>query len=1262
MDISEDDGTQQPDPLKHPDLPLQYLAWVKANTPEKAAAVERTLHESGWLERRKQYILKRNEAGRATDDAKTGFFTGERAINDLPENALKLTHAITDPWTKLNAPITGTHRRSPAMEGKFGGEVGVGLVDPDTGLVTKENTKGAITPREFAQAGLQTTAMAVAPAVSKLVGSAAARVAPTALTEIAAKALPYVDEVAPALSGLARSATRVLGAGASGGVVNSTLQGTEGLVMGDENNDNRLRTAYEQAKSGFKSGVVGGAGMGVAAELAVPILSRVLGKVKVSRPTVAEEPPVPSENAPVGNKMDAPDIAFQPELTKGGVRGMGAQVPVNAILAKARQLQQSVKSYTQRFTAPIEDAHPAVADAMNASGASGAAANHIEMQILPRVVAGLDDTQIEKFGQTLARDTQAERAVQAGQRAEEAQLLIPIMQKERLAAKRAQAAAKTAKNEEDMIAARQEAAMWTKEIENTKAAIVEHKQVQAQWENHALNTKKLLGDEVSSEPWFQSTLEKHNRTLKPHMDENSLLSGVDPDNMLDPATAYVKMYSKDRMLNNELARGQARPLATDGGWRRSAPARFLLGNPHDEVSARAIQVPETPRTTIGSEGETNVFQQTSGGRQQGPLTPEFMAGGGGVAPKGEAVTGSARHATGSAREYETDYPTIMTKDAVEKIRLGRINNVYEELKKSGMARELEAGQAPQSDEVLFKRRLFSRDETGKIIEDTQVPMAVKKEIAPTVGEWESRTFNKNNAGLSGTKSDNSNLWKKVSNAGASAAVTGNPSEAIGHMTREISHLGLIPGELDMKGKLLGLVSPDAAAIREAATLDFTDPYVLEVQDRLGMNGGLRLKDTPLNAKGVTANGGALNLGHRALFGPQNFDDRVRTAMALRYLKRKPDATNGELVNFANQVGNYVAENAGKLTNVLQEMGFSNFARFQMASVQTGARRLAGISDLPTNSLGQKAGDVASTLWRGTLGSYGRASAMNKMLTGHWMHENPKGYGNRIATGYTAHAGGFERDPSGDEADQTYVSPSLWNPVISRAMRSTTARNWLPSGMNYTDAATVPERTEDAVSDLANTHVLGKMGPALRAVWTAFSGRAPYANRKGLTMQVADKAIDPSNQWAENVKAALERTNFVTEASMAPNPLVKKLEGGGSSTASQVLRAIQLFVPRPLELGKGRDDANISSASRQQQDYQQWARDMGDRLVQEAADDPAKVDAFISDAKDVAEKTWSPQIAANIGALLRTRLMNVKPSATRKAQTAREFMNKLNQEP
>jgi hypothetical protein len=716
----------------------------------------------------------------------------------------------------------------------------------------------------------------------------------------------------------------------------------------------------------------------------------------------------------------------------------------------------------------------------------------------------------------------------------------------------------------------------------------EAKRVAQNFEAHAAQLAPRIPAGVEREPWFTAALEKYKRTIEAPLQADALAAGVDPRSLRQPATAYVRLASEQRLDDAEIRQAlQAAGVSEPGELApRSRLGRALIG--------------ENPALA-------RYFARNAPGPRQGPLAP---GAGASTAPRlgpmrRTAATGSATQATGSAQSYATDLDRIVQMDSHDKAVKAARNRVWEAATKVG--RPLEEGEsaAPGTKVLSFT------DTNGLATGETGVH---RLEVSPAVYDAVTRFHE----GLEGMPASAAKRFVRGAGSVATRAqISGMPVEATSHMNTLASIVASVPGEKDLAGKALAAVpgqGAKVAAIREMLTLDFTDPATRALENRLADAGALRIE---------THHGGLINTSHHALFGPEGVDARGRLVLARKLLDRKPDATNEELREFiTGKLGNYIKENSGAVTNALQESGISAFARFQAARIPTSIKAAVGESGLPATSAAQRAGDIAATLYRGPVGHVLGANAMNYALTGHSTFTNEKGHDLDVDTGLYAvdgaikHLSPAEAQQLGDRAAPLYIPGGTLNPVAVGGLRSSGLRALLLSDRGTSG------RVADAIRDYTNTG-LGVMSPVGRFLFTALTGKVPYVARGGDFMKTVDAGFNKDREQGRRLGAALAQANPAVHAYAET--------GGGGRTLGQALahgdaplgggaaaaaKSAEFLMPRLLTPGVGGRTNEQSTAARDQREFKDAMTDYTRRVrnANTPRDALALIDEAVEDAR------------------------------------------------
>ena len=696
-------------------------------------------------------------------------------------------------------------------------------------------------------------------------------------------------------------------------------------------------------------------------------------------------------------------------------------------------------------------------------------------------------------------------------------------------------------------------------------------------ENHT-NLASLHGkgvpDDITQQPWFTNALSAYKTKVEQPLQDAYLQAGGTTESLLQPKTAYLRGVDAQRLARDEIDRAmKLQGVKTPQELSATNPAlKWLSG--------------ERPELTRGLQALEQVTPEGVAGLPAGP-----NASGLPMIPRGATATKSAQQALGTAQEYSTDIRRITAFDAADKLRRAATNDVYNKVAQVGRVLE-EGEEAFPGQEVLT--RLIPGD-NGAIVRQR---ISVDPDIKKAIDRFESTR----------DVSDITGAWRRTTGLLTKAQIAGMPVEASSHANTIASIIAAVPGELTSTGRALTLVPGVGArisAIRDMIMLDFANPEIQALQNRLAKIGALRI-EVPL--------GGVINTTHNMLFGPTGVDVRGRLVLAQKYLRRAPNATDEQLRDFiTSKLGNYVRANSGELTNALQTSGISAFARFQAARIPTSIATTFGQSGLPTTSALQKAKDVAETLYRGPVGYAAGAEFANNVLAGQGTSKNEAGQVGNIQTGLYAEPGGLTGTPNNRP---TYVPMQFLNPVLSTGLRATGVRNFIP-GMT-----TTPEGSKflGARRDIVNT-ALGTLSPAMRFLSSVLTGRVPYQTASGDLLKTSQEGFGGNATIGQNLKDALIAANPATSAfgSERGNRLADAFNTGpsGSSTAQTMAEIAEVLLPRLLAVGKGDTGARTTELNAQNRQYTDGIASYRQQL--QSANTPAARQAVLekalSDAKN-----------------------------------------------
>lgn len=787
-------------------------------------------------------------------------------------------------------------------------------------------------------------------------------------------------------------------------------------------------------------------------------------------------------------KVEAPKVA-DVDLATAGDTERHAGLP---IMSKTRDaIRTAYRSALVTPNAGIEGQAPDLAESLNLLGASSKRAQHMSERRLAQVFDGLTDEQKQHFGAVLTRDN-LDAAAQV---------------------RAAQGDAQAAQN----------------------------------LTQHAADIGQRIPAGVEAEPWFQKALGLYKANIEAPLTSEAVGAGVDPANLRQPKSAYVRLASEQRLDDAEIRRALDIAGVTDPAdlQRRPALLRKLVG--------------ENPALA-------RYFAQNAQGPRQGPIAKDVGPSGLGPPGPSHSTTGSAKSAQGTAQSYSTDLSRITSFDASDKITRAARNRVLDAV--AGVGRKLAPGEAPKPG-----MKVFAMDRKNLvIIPEGETPItsttAQRYEVTPEVHKRVTQAMAPAESHSAGGKA-----LQGVSGVLTRAQIAGMPVEATSHANTLSSIVGSVPGEKDWLGHVIAAIpgpGGKAAAIREMIGVDFKKPEIRALENRLADIGALRIE---------TKRGGLLNSAHHWLFGEEGVDVRGRLALARKYLKANPKATDAALREFINgKLGNYIAENSGALPNFMAKGSvFSPFARFQSARIPTAIKTTLGESGLPSKGALSKTADVAKTLYRGPVGHVTGVAVLTKLLTGQWENDEP-GHALDVGTGLYAVPGGIKRltkaeaEAMGDKASPIYIPAATLNPVAYAGLRATGARSLIPK---LSPDAPASSRVANAVRDQANV-ALGTAGPLMRFLQGAVTGTQPYLQADNTFLRTAPKRYGAGSELRDQIKGALENANpavhaFAESGGDAGRTLTSAMEQDGKrfgGPASIAARVAAFTLPRIASPGIG----------------------------------------------------------------------------------------------
>lgn len=713
----------------------------------------------------------------------------------------------------------------------------------------------------------------------------------------------------------------------------------------------------------------------------------------------------------------------------------------------------------------------------------------------------------------------------------------------------------------------------------------------ARFRAHAEAMAPRVRQGIEAEPWFQKALATYKTEVEAPLTADAIASGVSPESLRQPKSAYVRLASEARMDDSEIRRALDESGKTDPAdlQRRPKLVRALIG--------------ENPTLK-------RYYASQADGARQGPLAKDAGYPGEPQPARGNkvAVSGSAKMATGSAQHYVTDLNRVVEFDARDKATKAGRNAVFQRVAEAG--RRLEEGEAP----AFGKKVLAFNDAKGLVDANAGT---LRYEVSPEIHTRVTEALSPKPEPSAGRRG-----LQTIANVATRAQIAGMPVEATSHANTLSSIVGAVPGE---KGPLNHIIAAipgvggKAAAIREMLRVDFAKPEIRALENRLADVGALRIE---------TERGGALNAAHHWLFGPEGVDVRGRLVLARKYLKANPKATDAELAEFVNgKLGNYISENAGALPNFMAKGSvLSPFARFQSARIPTAVKTTLGQSGLPTKSKAGKVADVAKTLYRGPVGHVTGAMVLSKLLAGQ-QNDEP-GHALDVGTGLYAVPGGIKRMTAkeaeakyGDKASPIYIPAATLNPVAYTGLRATGLRSLIPK---LSPDAPATSRVANAVRDQANV-ALGTAGPLMRFIQGAITGTQPYLQSDNTLLRTAPRRFGAGTELRDQVVSALEGANpalhaFAGNGGEGSRTLASALTEDGKplgGPASIAARVAEFTLPRIMNVGVGGRTNEQSAENQLDRRYREAMVNYTQRIKRAAG--PKMVAAIIREAAEDADR-------------------------------------------
>lgn len=866
--------------------------------------------------------------------------------------------------------------------------------------------------------------------------------------------------------------------------------------------------------------------------------AKAAGKIRAAKSTPIAETVAEAPKVEASAPTDADLAAAGPQE-----RNLGFSIGTKARDA----IRTAYRSAMVTPYANIEAQAPALSDALLTAGAAKARAQHIGTTRIGRVMNGLTEEQQGQFGTKLVYDNLVAEAERKGVAAQQA--TDPVQAAE---------LATAAQN----------------------------------FEAHAKKIEPQVLPGIEQTPWFQKSLAQYKTDIEGPLTKDAIASGVDPNSLRAPASAYVRLASDARLNDAEIRR-----------------ALDVAGV--SDVSQLNPRAPWVKKLIGENPALSRYFARNAPGPRQGPLQANAGYPGepGPVSGKRVGVSGSSNMAQGTAADYTTDLSRIVDFDARDKAIKASRNRVLSEVANAG--RLLDEGDAP----APGKKVLSFDDKKGLVDGDNGLH---RYEVTPEVHDAVTR-FYQGNAPPSTARAS----LQKASDFFTRAQIAGMPVEATSHANTLASLVGSVPGEKDVIGNAIATIpgiGGKAASIREMMGVNFDDPKIQALENRLADIGALRVSDV---------HSGLINKSHNFLFGPRGVDPRARLVLARKFLDRAPEATDAQLREFiTSQTGNYNAQNAGALPNFMAKGSvLSPFARFQSARIPTSIKRTVGESSLPTTSKLQRAGDVARTLYRGPIGHIVGAGALNYALTGHGTQDNESGHALDVNTGFYAVPGGIKHmspqqaEAYGDKASPIYIPAATLNPVAYAGLRATGLRALIPG---LSPEQPNESRLGNAVRDQTNV-ALGTAGPLMRGMQTALTGTQPYLQPDNTFLRVAPKRFGATSELKGQIETALGLMNpavhaFSASGGDASRTLAGamaedgKFMGGPASIAAKVA---EFTMPRVLAPAVGGKSNEQSMETQMDRRYRDALTDYSSRIKR--APGPVAQQAIIDEARNDASR-------------------------------------------
>ncbi len=583
-------------------------------------------------------------------------------------------------------------------------------------------------------------------------------------------------------------------------------------------------------------------------------------------------------------------------------------------------------------------------------------------------------------------------------------------------------------------------------------------------------------------------------------------------------------------------RAQLPAGVTQTPWFRAALARHLqYVEPLSEQAAAAAGVdPATfRRTALGA------YVKLIADNGQGQ--PVGSPGSPGSGPKSTQVSGSAKQATGGAQSgYLTDYKTLVTTDAMDKLRKAAVNDLWRVV--AANHPEIQ-GKIPQGQSAVgFTNR-------GQIVTNpTPDPgvrvFATTPEVTQAINEFVSPRRPGPAAAVIG----------KAASVPTSLVIS-NPFVAFQHALRMAANVekpvpaGDVVGGARRIAETAVPFGQSSGGLARAMRLDLSDPKVTATEHALARIGALRVEDPASESVlgKVPAVGAASNAATRWLFGPEGIDRKLRIVAAQDFTADRqakglptsgPEYDNSLRSYVTGKLGEPTQANRGRLFHGPVAGQVAPFAGVHAANIGTDLGGVVGdYGNTPTPL--QRAAQIAT----GPVGKAAAVAAGSALASGH----SPTGSGYDLPIVKDA-KGTYHYFRGSPEAARTQFGP----------VTQLTVRDLAQGPISKILSNTATE-SRDKVYELlreATNLGLGFAGPTAQAGYTLATGAEPYVPRSGGMASAEREELDRSKRLAERVSEAgrdivtggslLQSANRPEQGTTTLMPLVSERPVGGEA--------------------------------------------------------------------------------------------------------------------